>query len=69
MCVFLCVRSQWSSIYILHNTWKLYHEVFMYFLLGSGGEGRGGEGGGGCGEVRRGEGAPKRQHKTTFNHI
>ena len=66
LCVFPCVHGQ-PYIYMLHNTWNimiLYHEVFMYFLLGKGrggrqgrggeergGEERGGEKGGG-GEVR-----------------
>ena len=36
LCVFPCVHGQ-PYIYMLHNTWNimiLYHEVFMYFLLG-----------------------------------
>ena len=38
LCVCLCVRRRWSSVYMLHNTWYimiLYHEVFIYFLVGS----------------------------------
>ena len=42
VCVCVCVHGQ-SSIYILHNTWNImivYHEVFMYFFWGGGGEGK-----------------------------
>ena len=64
LCVFPCVHGQ-PYIYMLHNTWNimiLYHEVFMYFLLGKGRggdrgrQGRGGEGEGRGGEGRGGEG-------------
>ena len=63
LCVFPCVHGQ-PYIYMLHNTWNimiLYHEVFMYFLLGKGrggGQGKAGEGRGGeerGGEERGGE--------------
>ena len=56
VCVSVCPRS--ASIYIPHNTWNimiLYHEVFLYFLLGREAEGRGGRGREGMGGEGRGK--------------